>query len=423
MNHLMRASMPVLLCAALLAGCGGGEATKRQPVVLASTQELQSASYVKYWDAKLPVRKGDRIEQAYLVDDNLYLVSDYGDLFAVHAEQGLFRWADRLTEPDYLVFPPKHLDADDGHGPLIVATSTKVVIYDRYSGDIIRSFVPPFPAGGSIVGDEHHLFAGSADGHVYCLIWDHPYGVEPIEKWRLLSGGPVLAAPIRKDDNNLYFASMGGYVVLCGAKNKSQGWEARLEDTVVAEMTVVGEDLLVASTDRSLYKFNRFTGTQRWRHRFQTPLIEQPLAFGGAVYQSGEGFGLTALDLATGEERWTRADALAFVAAGLDEIAVRTTANQIELLNPMTGETQRSFPMGSATVTAENLDNDAVYLVSPDGNILCARADGIPYLRKQQVEAATAYINRPPPPDIAPPERKSEPPPASEDPFRSRRDR
>ena len=42
------------------------------------------------------------LEAGYLVDESLYVVTHGGRLFAMQAEVGLIRWAEKLVERDYI---------------------------------------------------------------------------------------------------------------------------------------------------------------------------------------------------------------------------------------------------------------------------------------------------------------------------------
>jgi outer membrane protein assembly factor BamB len=61
----------------------------------------------------------------------------------------------------------------------------------------------------------------------------------------------------------------------------------------------------VASLDQSIYAFNPLGGSLVWRVRTASPLRVQPTAYGGRLYCTVPGQGLTAFDSSAGQVVWT----------------------------------------------------------------------------------------------------------------------
>jgi len=403
-----------------LGGCGrphpGAGVTHRE--------QIESAAYRTQWATRAPVRRGDAVKSCYLVDDNLYVLTHGGDVFALHAEHGLLRWGASLTERDYTVYPPTHLQTPDGHGPVLFVTTTRLWVLDRYSGDVLLSVPTPFPPSGSGVGDERRLYLGSTDGHVYSLAWKHALGTEPKERWRVMVGSPVAGGLVWQAPDDLYFATQTGAVVRCGARQKSFGWVQRVGGNVVADVFVDDTGVYAASLDRSLYRLEEASGAVLWRCRFADPLRSSPVTVHETCYQFNERDGLSAVDINTGLVRWQRGDGLSVVGAAPGEVVVRTSGGAIEVLDAATGATQRGFDASDARVAACNLRDSAVYLAAGDGRVECLRPEGVPYLRQQEVAASRAQLNRAPRGTdelIAPP--PALPPAHDADPLRSSVDR
>ena len=113
----------LLACGSTLAILTGCAAPPERGAFLDQAQ-LQSASFYTYWRARMPLRDRDTVETCYLVDDCLYVTTANGDLFAVAADNGLLRWAAELTEKDYEIYRPGHLQTPGGTGPVAIVTTT-----------------------------------------------------------------------------------------------------------------------------------------------------------------------------------------------------------------------------------------------------------------------------------------------------------
>lgn len=412
--------VPVLM-SLVLAGCSSAR-REAPPVMLARDADVQSASFQTYWQAQLPLRRGDTVDRCFLRDDNLYVTTRQGDFYALKADQGLLRWTHQVAQPDYTIFPPQHLDSSDQTGPVAVATSSRLFVIDRYSGDIVHSSPMTFAPATSFVGDQQRLFAGGADGNLYSLLWRHHHGDAPLERWRLASGSVVTSTPVIKDDI-LYFATVKGQVASCSALDKTFGWIARV-GPIAGDIAVDETRVYAASTDSSVYALHRNTGAVMWRTRFQHMLVDGPVLKGSTIYQFCPGEGLMALDAGDGRILWTRKDAVSLLSATGGEAALLGQSGTVEVVDIATGDTVRSFDAGPVHASAVNLDDDAVYLAYGDGRVACHRPRGVPYLRRQEVEAAKGVLDRAPLRRGGPTEAGPASKPATRpDPLRSDRDR
>lgn len=377
----------------IVAGCA--RSMRPASEYLVEPQAAQAAASYLYWQAQLPLRAGDSVKRCHLVDDNLYVLTVLGDVYALHADQGLIRWHAGLTVKDYTVYRPSHLWTPTDDGPVVFVTTNDVRVLDRYSGDEKLRAVLPFPAGSGAVGDATRLYLGSSDGHMYSLLWCHPFGDRPMQRWVVATGGPVTAAPVLRE-GSLFFATSRGAIASSDPLTNEKNWIFRTQGAISADLLVDDYSVYAASEDRSLYRVDRATGRLLWRHRFPKPLTTSPAVADFVVYQHCPTMGLVALDMDSGEQKWAREDATEFLSAMAGEAAILTTGLTVDIVDTQTGQTKRRFALEGATMAAANLESDAVYVASPDGRVACIRSKSVPYLRQQEVYAARAYLNRPP---------------------------
>lgn len=389
--------------------------------------QLQNAGMFRYWQADLPLAVGDRVDKAELRDDTLYVTTMKGTLFSVSAETGLVRWGAKVAAPDDVIYSATPLRGHDDAGPVVIPTTSEILIYNRYSGALIQRTPMPFAPGSAAVGIEDRLYLGSADGLFYSLQLDLRGRIEPVKRWEVRTDRPVTAAPLLTDAGTLIFATHGGTVYACFAEDKTLRWAARTTGAVLANPALGDDGVYVASMDRSLYKFRLSDGRLMWRVRLPRPLEEGPVLAGGRVFQYCPQWGLSALDPNTGEETWRRPDGRAFLSHSRGNDIIMSLSGKIEVVASALGQVQYTIDAPEVDATVANTHDDAVYLLAGDGRVLCARVDTVPYLRRQQVIAARRVLNVPPEqrgqgPE-GPPTLLEETGRRSEDPFRSRHDR
>lgn len=387
--------------------------------------QLGAAGLVKYWEANLPLGEGDRIGAGYLIDEALYVITRNSNAYALKADVGLLRWVNNLTEPDYKVFPPTHVRRADGAGPVIFPTTTATLVFDRFSGELVGQFTPEFATGSAAAAYDNLLFMGSTGGRFYSMIYNNPRLGRPVIRWDVLVRGPVTAAPVLYDRDNLIVASHGGVVVSCRGGDKTLNWSFETGGAILADPVVDGDGVYVASLDRSLYKLSKSIGIRLWQARFPRPLEASPIAIGDTVFQFCPGHGLTALNAVDGTERWRHPTARAFAAHSSAGDIVLTDNGTLEVLDHATGDVRASVDAPAVINTVPNPFGPAVYLLGTEGRVLALQLDSVPYLRRQQIMAARKQLNLPPVDEssqikpVRPAESGDE---SDSDPFRSRRD-
>lgn len=413
--------------AALLAAQIGAPKTKpNADAPLIDDAELQQVGLTRFWEAKLPLTKGDVLQDAYLVDEALYVVSRNGRVFALKADVGLLRWGESPVERNHRIYPPRHLRQEGSSGPVVIPTAIGVFVMDRFTGQVRQRFSPPFVIGSAAVGYDNMLFAGGADGRFYSLQLDHPTSPEPPKRWEVLSGGPVTAAPLLYDGDTLLFASRTGTVLACLASDKTYRWSFKAGGAIEGDPAIDDTGVYISSADRSLYKLHRGIGEQIWRARFPSPLVEGPIATAQTVYQYCQGHGLTALDAATGKEKWRIAEGRTLAAHSAAGDVVTTTDAHLLVVDHDSGKVMGSIAAGEVTGAVSNPGDDSVYLLGTAGRVSCVRLDSVPYLRRQQVIAAKQALNQSPNSrkkvEPLPPLPVTEPDPLADDPLRSSKD-
>jgi outer membrane protein assembly factor BamB len=380
----------------LCAGCASTKQAQPAAAQLVHHTDLQSAAFQTHWEAQLPLRGGDTVDRLFLRDDNLYITTDLGEIYTLKADVGLLRWTRSLTKPDFTIYPPQQLQTSSRDGHVVIATTEDLWLFDRYSGEQIRRSPVPFPPAVGVVGDSTSLYGGGSNGYLYCYQWVNRFGFEPVELWRLATGAKVTTTPVLRN-GVLYFGTQKGHVVSCSALDKAYGWSVRLEDGVVGDLAVDAGRVYAASSDRSLYGIHRGTGSIVWRARFPKPLEEGPVLKGAMLYQRCADLGLSAVDARDGMIQWTHPDAVAFLAESQGEVAMLRRGGGVDVVDAATGEIVRSIDTGPVRAAAVNTDDDALYLGYSDGRLVSLRMKESPYLRKQEVEAARALLNRQPP--------------------------
>lgn len=342
---------------------------------------LRDAGFQKYWQLRLPLEAGQRVRDVYRVDDQLYACTQDGYVFAVHAPTGTLRWFVQITTGGYRILRPAHL-----RDRVLFVTPVDVTQWDRITGEAIRRTEFRFAAGSPPVTDGVRYYVGGINRRLYAFLPDFDF-----ELWKTTTLGQITARPALRD-RRLYFASEGGDVYACIARNKRGLWMFRTEGPVVADLVVDDNGVYVASLDRSLYLLDPGTGGQRWRARFESPLREPPVVYPDTAYQFSFHEGLVALQtgLVSSDERIRWKLAAGRQVLTRDERYVYALSRDARLLvvERDSGTVRSAIDTGGLGIGIPVTDQTTIYLAGSDGRIFCAKPLGTPPLSREAVLAA-----------------------------------
>jgi len=374
---------------------------------------LQEAGLVKYWQLQLPLESGQQIQHAYLVDDQLYLGTQDGYVFAVHAPTGVIRWLQPVSRSAYPLRRPCH--AGDN---VVFVTPTDMQIYNRRTGEPIARRDLRFPAGTGGVSDGDQVFVGGLDRRLYAISVATQF-----VNWKVLTGGPITSTPVVRDQR-IYFANDAGQVYCCTRDDKTLVWQATTHGRISADLVVTEAGVFVACRDFSLYLLDPNYGNVRWRARLSGPLQDPPVVTSGLAYQYSPAEGLvaveaTAVGIVEKRVRWTLANGRMALTVANDWVYVLTGDETLAAVDVGNGQMRYAVPAGGFTIGLPAPQDQTVWLASYDGRIFCARPRGTPPLHKDDLLAALRSATEPEPtPAAATPAAPSA---VAEDPLRSKR--
>jgi len=342
---------------------------------------LRAAGLVKFWQARAPLDSTQAIADAYLVDDQIYLTTGDGFVFAIHAHTGAIRWVRQVTRAGYRVLRPCH--AGDR---TIFATPTYVTQYGRYFGEPILQTPLRFPAGSPPASDGYRFYVGGIDRRAYAFGLNNDF-----ETWKFVTHGQITAQPTLYE-GELFVAAGDGGVYACRASNKAKRWIFSTYDAITAAPAVDENGVYIASEDQSLYLIDRATGGLRWRARLTGPLIEPPALTAEVAYQHTVEDGLVAVNTAGFTEddriRWRIPFGRSLLTVDDRHAYVLTSDQRVVVAKLETGQTVREIPVRGFSMAMPAPADGAVYLAAPDGRVFCARLRGAKHVTAEQIRAA-----------------------------------
>ncbi len=177
-----------------------------------------------------------------------------------------------------------------------------------------------------VIGGDGTVYLGSADRSFYALA---PDGTE---RWRFETGEIIDSAALLDDRGRVYFGSGDGHVYALEAETGELVWSFEADDPAENRAFIhwfegnvamaPNGDLLAPNDNFFVYALDRDDGSVRWRftmadQTWSAPAVDakENVAYIGNNNLLPVGANTYAIDLGTGEERWSRLDAKGSVAA------------------------------------------------------------------------------------------------------------
>ena len=345
-------------------------------------QPLAEAGLVKYWQLQLILEKGQRLQTVYLVDDHLYLGTEDGYVFAVHAPTGLLRWLRPITRSGYPVRRPCR--AGDR---VIFTTPSDMQIYDWAGGDPVARLDFRFPSGTAPVFDGKLVFVGGLDHRLYAFDLETRY-----VEWEIITNGAVRSTPGLQGDA-VYVANDVGSIYSCVRANKAFRWQSSVSDEISADLLVTEQGVYVASRDFSLYLLDLGLGNVRWRARLSGPLYEPPVLADDLAYQYSPADGVVAIEaagvgVADNRLRWKLPRGRTALTVHEGRAYVLTRDDTLVAVNEKDGQVKATVPACGLSLGMPAPAASTIFLAAPDGRVFCARPQGVPPLQREDLLAA-----------------------------------
>jgi len=316
------------------------------------------------WHTQLVLAQKTHLVRLWLCDSLLIGLGDDNRIYAVDAKTGVRRWSVPTAPVHETVWQPAV------HGDKVwVASTTTLVGLEAATGRETSRRRLDFAASGRPAACETHVFIPNVAGYLEALTV-----VPNTVSWRRWMEGAVTAGPAL-DGAMVYFASQGGQVIASDQVRHRTAWLQRTEGAVTADLRWSKKGLtLVASLDYSVYAFAG-GGRLAWQYHAGEPVRMAPYTQGDLVFVFTASKGLTAVDVESGEARWTLAEGRDYASADEKTAYILSAGNDILAVSRGDGTVRFGLPLRRGTLAGENeTDSGVLYLATPEGQVLAAAA-------------------------------------------------
>ena len=346
----------------LASGCGPQRGPEPLPV---APSVLEANGMDVLWQTQLVLAKKTHLVRLWLCDSLLIGLGDDNWIYAVDAKTGVRRWSVPTAPVHETVWQPAV------HGDKVwVASTTTLVGLEAATGRETSRRRLDFAASGRPAACETHVFIPNIEGYLEALAV-----VPDTVPWRRWMEGAVTAGPAL-DNTMVYFASQGGQVIASNQVRHRTAWLHRTEGAVAADLRwAKGGLALVASLDYSVYAFAGSSGRLAWQYPAGEPVRMAPYTQGDLVFVFTASKGLTAVDVESGDARWTLAAGRGYAAADTKNAYIVSRGDDILAVSRTDGNVRFGLPLRRGTLVGENeTDSGVLYLATPEGQVMAVAA-------------------------------------------------
>ena len=243
---------------------------------------------------------------------------------------------------------------------------------------------PPIMAAGRVYVMDADAQVSAFDARTGAQLWRHNLRPGDNKRDREAFGGGLAFA-----DGKIYATSGYRLAAQLDAATGAPGWVTRTEQPIHAAPTVAGGRVMAVAIDNTLLTFDAATGAPSWTYQALTEparilAASSPAVSGDTVVASFGSGELVALRATNGNDLWTEALSRASRTSALSEIRdipgrpviyqgdvfAVSHSGVFAATDLRTGQARWSLPV--VGVTSPLPAGDVVYVVSKDGQVICA---------------------------------------------------
>ena len=334
-------------------------------------KDVEPFDLVVHWKALTWLGEHDKPTGIYVSDQEVFTTDTRTRLSCFDVNHGKRLWMQVLDQPHQPLFEP----TTDGPDAFVVAAGHLIVMDRRFGAERWRLKLKNVPSGKPAVAGDY-VYVGGADG------WLHVYNRrDQKEVWYFnaraaLVGSPVIVGTAQQP---LVFVAANNKRVYClSSKERKIIWQESTMDRVVAPPVSVDRHLYLPCSDFNVYALDATAATSperlTWVFRSGGQVVRSPVAVGATVYFPSFKNGFFAVRRLDGKQRWWRETGTRLLSVGKRRCYLLDDTHGILICDKLTGKLEGRFAIPKAyEFLTTNVHNDAIYLLSRDGLIVCLR--------------------------------------------------
>lgn len=300
----------------------------------------------------------------------LYIATDRGVVHALDGETGRTRWALAVGKTTHPTLEPA---ASDRY--VAIVNGSNLFVLSAIDGRTIwtRQLKGAPGAGGALTGDLVHVPMVNGMMESYRLN-DQKMGSSLFK-----SHGRAMIQPTATD-RSVCWPTDRGHVYVGHADKPGVRYRLEANDTILAPVTYrAPNNLYIASVDGYVYKAHETNGDILWRFSAGESLSQQPVVLDDGVFVVSNPGNLFRISDINGTETWSAPHVKSILSISKDRVYCSGDAGKLIVIDSKTGARLASFDGLGLDLRYNNILTDRIFLGTKTGVIQCLHETKLKY--------------------------------------------
>jgi len=330
---------------------------------LVSPELLKGAELEILWENKLPIKKGESLEQLFILGNRIYGLSNHNFMVGLNREKGNVIFSRPITN---VSLPVTGLGLyKDG---LFSIAGNKLVEINPESGTERSAKRLGFGIACPAVRNGSYFYVAGTDRRIHIFRSE-----DKVQVFEVAAESDSIITSIVAEEDFVVFATDVGDVISITPDKPGKLWQFNAADGIAQPIVKDAKSLFAASKDTNLYRLNLRTGKLVWKYQTGAMLEKGPVVTEGIVYQYGRYEGLSAIDKESGERLWQLAEGVDLLAEANGKAYVITNAETLVVMDNKKAKQLYSVNLAGVSRHAANVADSKIYIADKNGRIACLR--------------------------------------------------
>jgi len=343
----------------------GAWAAENEPWLL-SEEILSHARLTRVWQATLPIRDDEQIEQLTLAEDHLHVRSSQNYGWALARADGRVICGTSIASPG---FPLLGWSLYEDRA--ITVVDNQLVEFDKNTGQSKRVSDLEMTIVAPPVRNSRFFYISGSDRRLHVL-----RAADLVQLFEVSARSKAQITSVIADEDMVVFGTDAGNLVAFMADAPRKLWQFDATGAMAGPVIQDGSSYYFANKDTHVYRVDATMGGQAtlgWKYQTEAILDRPPHVTGSIVYQYALGRGLTALDKQTGKARWFLPEGVELLAESRHKAYIITKFKSLVVMDNRTGKRLQEVNFGAVTDYAANTTDATIYIADDQGHVVCLR--------------------------------------------------
>ena len=363
-----------LICLALTIAAGIARA--QAPFgreLIPSRRALSRINLDMQWNGVVPLSGAEKLIEMSIDAGMLFAQTNHASFHAFDAETGRYLWGAHLGQ-----VTPHAQPASVNSTSVFVTSGNSLFALDRRTGRQVWTRGLSDTPSSATNADDDRVVVGLESGKL--ATFDAKTGAE---KWNIQTNEKVTSRPLLAG-RVVAFGSEDRKLYLSKIERPHLHWRFATGGPIDAPLGFHGvRTLLVPSTDKNVYAVDLFTGELKWTFGSGAAVKQEPIVADDDVFIVNVAGFLTAIDVNTGEARWT-ISTLGGRILSVSQTKIYLESHDADLFvvdrqtgktiyDPATTFSRAGINLRGYTLGPTNRLDDRLYFATSTGLVLCLR--------------------------------------------------